>query len=98
MTTIKPALARYSAARVDGRQGDYYVSVRRRDGATVLAAGPFRRHRRALGLVGAVRRLVDRHNLDPWREYTYGTCRLPLARPARPGKFNTHLHLNIGAA
>jgi hypothetical protein len=61
----------------------YYVSVRDARGQTILALGPFAHHRRALGLVDAVRLRVMRARLDPWCEFSYGTCSVP-ARPNLP--------------
>jgi hypothetical protein len=77
----------------DHRTGAYYVTVRRSDGATLLALGPFRRHRRALGLVDAARLHIMRAGLDPWREHFYGTARLPIRQNMRPGRFNAALHV-----
>jgi hypothetical protein len=62
----------------------HYVSVRDNSGRTILALGPFAHHRRALGLVDAVRLRIMRAGLDPWCEFGYGTCSMP-ARPDVPG-------------
>jgi hypothetical protein len=77
----------------DHKTGAYYVTVRRSDGATILALGPFRRHVRALGLTDALRRHVVAAGMDPWLEYGYGTSRLPLRRDMPAGKLNAALHV-----
>jgi hypothetical protein len=82
----------------DGRTGAYYVSVRRQDGATLLALGPFRRHRRALSLVDAARLHIARAGLDPWAEYGYGTCRLTLRSGLPVGRLNAALHVGVDAS
>lgn len=81
-----------SARSADPRA--YYVSVRAPRGQAILALGPFASHGRALGLVGCVRRLIGRANLDPWHEYGYGTASLPLAA-AQLGELNGLL--SVGA-
>jgi hypothetical protein len=77
----------------DPRSGPYYVTVRSSRG-TILAAGPFRRHSRALGLVTACRMLIGhRAELDPWCEYGYGTCRWIDASAPPVGALNDFLHV-----
>jgi hypothetical protein len=70
----------------------YYVSVRDERGRTILALGPFAHHRRALGLVDAVRLRIMRAGLDPWAEFGYGTCSLPVGRELAAGAMTDAFH------
>jgi hypothetical protein len=55
----------------------------------MFALGPFSRHARALGLVGSVRRLVTRAELDRSNVCAYGTGRVPFeAAPLPTGVLN----------
>ena len=77
----------------DQRQGAYHVTIRD-GGRTAVALGPFRKHKRALGLIDAVRRYVqDRDPRGYW--YAYGTSRLPLASGLPAGLLNTHLPAGV---
>jgi hypothetical protein len=85
----------------DHRSGAYYVTAR--DGCRYsFLAGPFRYHRRALGLVWAANRIVgelDRsgalgsHVRGRTAFWGFGTARLPLASGLPVGKINDRLHV-----
>lgn len=75
-----------SSQRADQRSGGYYVTIRK-GSQTIMALGPFKRHRRAMGLVDCVRHAVIRANLDPWHEFGYGTARAVLRSGMTTGAF-----------
>lgn len=77
---------------IPARSSAFYVTIV--NGAqTIYALGPFRTHRRALGLVDAVRHLVRRAELDPWCEYGYGTARVAIGESLPRGAMNELLHV-----
>jgi hypothetical protein len=81
---------------IDYKPGAYYVTVRDSAGPeakTVLALGPFRRHRRALGLVTTVRRRFSRAGLDNYHSFAYGTSRAELRDGLEEGAFNEVFHV-----
>jgi hypothetical protein len=82
----------------DNRTGAYYVTIRAQGGATMLALGPFKRHRRALGLVDAMRHTIARAGLDPWCEYVYGTSRARVKSALPAGVFNSAMDIGPDAS
>lgn len=72
---------------VPARPSAFYVTII--NGRQVIyALGPFRTHRRALGLADAVRHLVVRARLDPYHSFGYGTARVALGSPLPAGALN----------
>jgi hypothetical protein len=74
----------------DTKPGNYYVTVKRDDGAYGRLFGPFENdHARALELVNLGRRLAE--EVDPRAFfYAYGTARFPLDY-TKPGVFNDRI-------
>lgn len=76
----------------DHRPGAYYVTIRSGEGKStgqhMLALGPFRRHKRALGLVTMLRLACSRANLDRYHAHAYGTARSPLGSDLQEGCLN----------
>jgi hypothetical protein len=89
---VKGVLTQRAVCRA--RPHAFYVTIRNGHGQTIFALGPFRRHRRALGLTDLVRLRVLRADLDRWCDYGYGTSSMPIRADLPVGVFNDAL--NIG--
>lgn len=73
----------------------YYVTIRNgggnsggKTGQHMLALGPFKRHRRALGLVTMLRLAIGRADLDQYHAHGYGTARSPVGSDLVDGCLN----------
>lgn len=70
----------------------FYVTIRKGT-QTIYALGPFKHHRRALGLVRFVRLAISRADLDPWCEFGYGTASLQVSLKLPAGALNEIAHV-----
>ena len=91
---------RVALAEADAKPGHYYVTVRKPDGRTALALGPFTQrrpgkeaHAQALGYVRRVRRFVQERNLGgPHTAWlTFGTSRIDIVGTPPVGRLNKEL-------
>lgn len=86
-------------AEADGKPGHYYVTAKDERGRTAFLLGPFTQpvigqsgHARALAAVRKARRYCNDHNLNPFNELAFGTCRVPLLGATVPvGKLNDRI-------